>query len=158
MVHLRRRDAASLLSLLLLAGCQTTSTVEVLAKPQTSGPITLALTPCTDRTGTKGRDLALEATQAFRKALSKANDFVIAEDGRFRLSCEVTDFREGSAFQRWLLPSTGQTAGKIAAMVTDAQTGETQTIVVGEARVSGGGLYTIGADSYILPSAVDEVI
>jgi len=158
-LHLRRRGASSLLlSVLLLAACQTTSTVDVLARPRTSGPITLSLSPCTDRTGTKGRDLALEATQAFQKALSKTNDFVIAEDGRFRLSCEVTDFREGSAFQRWLLPGTGQTAGKVAAMVMDAQTGETQTIVVGEARVSSGGLYTIGADSYIVPSAVDEVI
>jgi hypothetical protein len=156
---LRRYGISSLiLPLLLLAACQTTSTVEVLAKPETSGPVTLVLTPCTDRTGTKERDLALEATQAFQKALSKTKEFVIADDGRFRLSCEVTDFRAGSAFQRWLLPGTGQTAGKIAAMVIDASSGDTQAIIVGEARVSGGGLYTIGAESYIVPSAVDEVV
>jgi len=91
-VHLRWRDASCLLlSLLLLGDCQTTSTVGVLAGPPTSGPITLALSPCTDRTGTKGRDLALEATQAFQKALSKTKDFVIAEDGLVRQHIAVTN-------------------------------------------------------------------
>ena len=43
-------------------------------------------------------------------------------------------------------------------MVTDTKTGETEATVIGEARVSIGGLYTIGADFYIVPTAVDEVI
>lgn len=146
------------LSLILVAGCQTTSTMEVSARPATSGSITLILSPCTDRTGTTGRDLGAEATQAFRKALAKTSDFVVTDDGRYRLVCEVTDFRAGSAIQRWLLPGTGQTAGKVSAMVTDAETGETQTIIIGEARVGSGGLYTIGAESYIVPTAVDEVV
>ncbi len=147
-----------LLPLIFLAGCQTTSTVDVSAKPATPGAITLALNPCTDRTGTRDRDLGAEATRAFQKALGKTSDFVVTDDGRYRLVCEVTDFRAGSAFQRWLLPGTGQTAGKISAMVTDAKTGETQTIIIGEARVGSGGLYTIGAESYIVPAAVDEVV
>ncbi|HUZ75436.1 MAG TPA: hypothetical protein VMU87_20830 [Stellaceae bacterium] len=120
--------------------------------------MTLILDPCTDRTGTKDRDLAKEATEAFRTALSKIKDFVVAADGRYRLTCEVTDYQEGSAFTRWLLPGRGQTVGKISAIVTDAKTGETQTIIVGEARVRSGGFYTIGAYSYIMSSAVDEVV
>ena len=156
--HRSRRSYHALAPLVLLAACQTASTVDVSARPATSGPITLILQPCTDRTGTQERDLAAEATQAFRKALTNTKDFVVTNDGRYRLICEVADFRAGSAFERWLVPGLGQTVGKISAMVTDTKTGETETTVIGEARVSTGGLYTIGADSYIVPTAVDEVV
>ena len=144
--------------LLLLSACQTASTVDVSARPATSGPVTLILQPCTDRTGTQERDLAAEATQAFQKALTNTKDFEVTGSGRYRLICEVADFRAGSAFARWVLPGLGQTVGKVAAMVTDVKTGETEATVIGEARVSSGGLYTIGADSYIVSSAVNEVI
>ena len=144
--------------LLVLAACQTASVVDVSAKPAVSGPVTLILQPCTDRTGIQERNLAGEATQAFQKALTNTKDFVLTNDGRYRLTCEVADFRAGSAFARWVMPGHGQTVGKVSAMVMDTKTGETETIVIGEARVRSGGLYTIGADSYIVPSAVDEVV
>jgi len=156
--HRSGRPFHALAPLLLLSACQTASTVDVSARPATSGPVTLILQPCTDRTGTQERDLAAEATQAFQKALTNTKDFEVTGSGRYRLICEVADFRAGSAFARWVLPGLGQTVGKVAAMVTDVKTGETEATVIGEARVSSGGLYTIGADSYIVSSAVNEVI
>jgi hypothetical protein len=156
--HWSGRPLNALAPLLLLLACQTASMVDVSARPAASGPITLILQPCTDRTLTQERDLAAEATQAFQKALTNTREFVVTNDGRYRLICEVADFRAGSAFARWVLPGQGQTVGKVSAMVTDTKTGETETTVIGEARVSSGGLYTIGADSYIVPSAVDEVV
>ena len=156
--HWSRQSYRALAPLLLLAACQTASTVDVSARPATSGPVTLILQPCTDRTGTQERDLAAEATQAFQKALANTQDFVVTDSGRYRLICEVADFHAGSAFARWLVPGLGQTVGKVSAMVTDTKTGATEATVIGEARVRAGGLYTIGADSYIVPSAVDEVV
>jgi hypothetical protein len=156
--HWSGRPFYALAPLILLAACQTASTVDVSARPAASGPITLILQPCTDRTGTPERDLAAEATQAFKNTLANTKDFVVTNDGRYRLICEVADFRAGSAFERWLVPGLGQTVGKVSAMVTDTKTGQTETTVIGEARVSTGGLYTIGADSYIVPTAVDEVV
>ena len=70
------------------------------------------LQPCTDRTGTQERDLAAEATQAFQKALTNTKDFEVTGSGRYRLICEVADFRAGSAFARWVLPGLGQTVEK----------------------------------------------
>jgi len=43
-------------------------------------------------------------------------------------------------------------------MLTDATTGEILIIARGNATVAGGGLYSIGADTYIVASAVDEVV
>jgi hypothetical protein len=113
---------------------------------------------CVDRTETPGRDLGAEATRAFEAALAKGGEFTLAAGARYRLACEVTSFVEGSAFQRWLLPGWGATVGQVTAMLTDTRTGDVLTIVRGNATVAAGGLYTIGADTYIVPSAVDQVM
>jgi len=116
------------------------------------------LEQCIDRTGTPGRDLGAEATEAFTKELRKGTEFVAAAGARYRVACEVTSFVEGSAFKRWLLPGWGATVGQVTAMLTDTRTGEVLIIARGNATVAAGGLYTIGADTYIVPSAVDQVM
>lgn len=113
---------------------------------------------CVDRTETPGRDLGAEATRAFERELAKGGEFVLAAGARYRLACEVTSFVEGSAFKRWLLPGWGATVGQVTAMLTDTRTGDVLTIARGNATVAAGGLYTIGADTYIVPSAVDQVM
>ena len=116
------------------------------------------LEQCIDRTGTPGRALGAEATEAFAKELRNGTEFSAAAGARYRLACEVTSFVEGSAFKRWLLPGWGATVGQVTAMLTDTRTGEVLIIARGNATVAAGGLYTIGADTYILPSAVDQVM
>jgi hypothetical protein len=121
-------------------------------------PIHLQVEQCVDRTEIKDRDLGKEATQAFLEKLGESKEFLIQENSRYRLACEVTGFVEGSAIKRWVLPGWGATVGQVSAMLTDSTTGEILIIAEGNASVSGGGLYTIGAETYIVPSAVDDVM
>ena len=43
-------------------------------------------------------------------------------------------------------------------MVTDTRTGEIVLILRGNATVAAGGLYSAGADSYIISAAVEQVV
>jgi hypothetical protein len=141
-----------------LAGCVTQSMVDVREPAPVGRPVAMRVGPCVDRTGGAGRNLGQEATQAFEERLGASSEFVLKGDARFHLACEVIGFVEGSAVKRWLMPGWGATVGRIAAMVTDTATGDVVVLARGDATVSSGGFYTIGADTYILSQAVDEVV
>jgi hypothetical protein len=144
---------------LLLAACAYVGVAtEGQRKPPMAGPIEIRVEQCVDRTETKGRDLGVQATKAFEEKLRASKEFVVKEDARYRLACDVTTFVEGSAIKRWLLPGWGATVGQVSAMLTDSATGEIIVILRGNATLASGGLYTIGADTYIVPSAVDDVV
>jgi hypothetical protein len=123
-----------------------------------AGPIDVQVERCIDRTETPKRDLGAEATQAFEEKLRAAKEFLVTNDARHRLACEVSGFVEGSAIKRWLLPGWGATVGQVSAMLTDTKTGEVLIITRGNATVAGGGLYTLGAEGYIVGVAVDDVV
>jgi len=146
-----------------LTGCETTlpytrSYIDAPAPVSAGDAIEVRLEPCIDRTGTGGRDVAADATKAFREKLPAIGGLALKDDGRFRLSCEVTTFVEGSAFKRWLMPGWGSTVGQVAAMVTDTRTGEIVAILRSNSTVAEGGLYSAGADTYILSVAVQDVV
>ncbi len=136
----------------------TQSYIDVKAQAGTAGAIEVRLEQCIDRTGTKGRDVGADATKAFRQKLPATKIIALKDDGRFRVACEVTSYVEGSAFQRWLMPGWGSTIGQVAAMVTDTTTGEVVVILRGNATVSAGGLYSAGAEDYIIAAAVQDVV
>ncbi len=144
-------------ALFLTAGCETSSTIEAPGSPP-GGIIALRLQPCVDRTHTQGRDLGSEATAAFIEALKQSQAFRLDSGAQYTLICEVDLFIEGSALKRWLLPGCGSTVGQVAAMITDSRTGRTVLIARGNANVNSGGLYTIGADTYILSTAVNDAV
>ena len=147
-------------SVALLAGCATQvgGVADLPARSPLALPVDVRLEPCIDRTETQGRTLALEATHAFDEKIRATKEFVVREGARFRLACDVSGFVEGSAVKRWILPGWGATVGQVSAMLTDTTTGEIVIIARGNATVSGGGLYSIGADTYVVASAVDEVV
>jgi hypothetical protein len=144
---------------MLLAACvQVGVATDTPLKRPVPSPVEVRVEQCVDRTETKGRDLGAQATRAFEEKLRATKEFVVKDDARFRLACDVTSFVEGSAIKRWLLPGWGATVGQVSAMLTDTTTGEIMTIARGNATLASGGLYTIGADSYIVPTAVDDVV
>ena len=147
-------------SVALLAGCATQvgGVADLPARSPLALPVDVRLEPCADRTETQGRTLALDATHAFDEKIRATKEFVVREGARFRLACDVSGFVEGSAVKRWILPGWGATVGQVSAMLTDTTTGEIVIIARGNATVSGGGLYSIGADTYVVASAVDEVV
>jgi hypothetical protein len=144
----------------LLAGCaaQVGAVADLPAQAPRALPVDVRMEPCIDRTETPGRSLALDATRAFDEKIRATKEFVVRDGSRFKLACDVSGFVEGSAVKRWILPGWGATVGQVSAMLTDATTGEILIIARGNATVAGGGLYSIGADTYIVASAVDEVV
>jgi len=153
---------ACALALSILSGCAADwahkQSLADLRPIASSARLPIRLSPCVDRTGTAGRDLGREATEAFLAKLQAATEFEISPDARYVVNCDVSAFAEGSAFKRWLMPGWGATAGQVAVMVTDSRSGDTIAIIRGNATVAGGGLYTIGADRVILASALDDVV
>jgi hypothetical protein len=144
---------------LLAAGCQgaAMSTAED-ARPAPPRPIAVQVEPCVDRTETSQRELALQATKAFKEKLGASAEFSVSSEARYRLACDITGFVEGSALKRWVMPGWGATVGMVSAMLSDGETGEVLIIARANATVSGGGLYTIGAEDYIVPTAVGQVV
>lgn len=155
---LRPTVAAVVVTLLSSAGCQTVRTSAVGdSHPPPPRPIAVQVEPCIDRTETPKRELGAQATKAFKDKLRASGEFALADGARYRLACEVTGFVEGSAFERWLMPGTGATVGMVSAMLTDGATGEVLVIARANATIAAGGLYTIGAEDYIVPTAVGQV-
>ena len=150
--------AAAATALALAACVQVGEVRESHPAPAHSGPIAVRAEPCADRTDTSGHDLGGQATKAFAEKLGAATEFKLEQDARYHLTCEVSGFAEGSAIKRWILPGWGATIGRVTAMLTDSKTGEILVIAEGNATVSAGGLYTIGAEEYIVPTAVDDVV
>ena len=153
----------ALIATLALAGCasewavhQSVSDVHPLSEARERPQIKVE--PCVDRTGYKKRDLGREATEALLKKLKAAKEFEVASKGRYVLTCDITTFTEGSAFERWMFPGAGATVGQVAVMIMDSKTGETVAIVRGSSTVAAGGFYTVGADETILDSALDDVV
>lgn len=149
--------------IVLLAGaCAQTGVSSVSNEPPTrplaGRPIDVRVEHCVDRTETKGRDLGAQATRAFVEKLRATKEFAVTDSARYRIACDVSGFVEGSAVKRWMLPGAGATVGQVSAMVTDTATGEILVIARGNATVAGGGLYTIGADDYIVAAAVDTAV
>jgi hypothetical protein len=143
--------------LLCTTGCVTSSTIDT-AVPPPGAAVAVRVQDCVDRTQTAGRDLGSEATEAFVEALNRSGAFRVDPTAEYTMTCDVSGFLAGSAFKRWLMPGWGSTVGQVAAMIIDSRTGETVLIARGNATVSAGGLYTIGADTYILRTAVNDAV
>jgi len=154
-----QRRALLLGALALIQGCATQSEMQAAAPAPSEGKLlAIRVEPCTDRTGTKSRDLAAEATRLIVERLQKNPKFEVRDDAAVTLNCEVTHYVEGSAIKRWLMPGWGSTVGQISVMVSSAKDHSVIAIIQGNVTVSAGGLYTIGAENYILGSAADDVV
>ena len=152
------RGAGFLAAMLLLDGCATQSEVQVVAPQPTGQVVQLRLEPCADRTGTTDRDLATEATRLLSDRLRATPGIEVRDDAPLVLNCEVTQYRAGSAMKRWVMPGWGATVGQLAVMVSSTKDQSVVAIIQGNAVVAAGGLYTVGAEDYILASAADDVI
>jgi hypothetical protein len=141
------------------AGCATQS-VNQYVRPFDAGKYkTVRIQPCTNRTGTdSSRNIADEATQSLNKKIADSGLFAIKTDGELMLSCDVESFVEGNALKRWFLPGWGATKAKISVMVWEAASQTVLTVLTSIATVESGGLYTVGADQYIIDVAINDIV
>jgi len=153
------RTACGFLFFLCLSGCETSHVAtEITNRSELSFPILITVQTCIDRTETQVTDLGAQATETFKKELNTTKEFSVVSNGRYVLNCEVTSFLPGNAVKRWVLPGWGATVGQVAAMIQDSKTGEILIILEGNATVRSGGLDTVGAWSYIVPTAVKDIV
>lgn len=92
--------------------------------------------------------------------MGESEVFRVASDAPLRMSCDVEGFIEGSAVKRWLVPGWGATKGTLRVAVWRTGNGGETMVAVFESRgeVTSGGLYTLGADDYILDVAARDIV
>lgn len=145
-------------ALFTLMSCATQSADQYLKPFDASKYKTIRIESCTDRTGLAGtRDIGAEATQSLRENILESG-FFERPDGKLMLTCDIERFAEGSALKRWLWPGWGTTKAKITVMVWEQSSQTVLAILSSVAVVESGGLYTIGADQYIIDVAINEIV
>jgi len=142
-----------------LLGCETASTVQVqqpFEKPQQN---LIRIERCINRTDYRGaHDLEAEATRTLTEKLQESGLFEIVTDAPFVLTCDIERFAEGSAAKRWLVPGWGATQAEVVVMVWEKPGDKVLASFRSETAVRAGGLYTVGADQYILSAVFDDII
>ena len=148
-----------LLTLAAFSGCTTYSTVQIHEPLEHSKPYQVRIEGCTNRSDFKGsRDIAAEATRALHERIDDSGVFQVTPHAQYALTCDIERFQEGSAFKRWLAPGYGATQAEVVVMVWELSAQKVLATFRSEATVEVGGLYTIGADQYILGVAFDDII
>jgi len=144
---------------MLVTGC-VTDQVRRIEQPYVPDRYqTVRISPCEDRTGSEtGRNLAGEATQSLIDKVQAAGLFQVVDEAPLVLTCDIERFAEGSALKRWVLPGWGSTQAGVAVMVWEQPGDKVLATFRSHAHVDAGGLYTIGADRYILSTAFDDIV
>ena len=144
---------------LVLTACEHQA-VEIVKHPYVPGKYhKVSVQPCIDRTRHEGaRDLGAEATEKFKKKILSSGLFEISNDAGVLLTCDVERFAKGSALKRWIMPGWGPTQGAVSVMVVEKQGYKVLVNLKSQSTVEAGGLYTIGAEEYILDVAFDGII
>ena len=159
----RTTGLRSLLAVVLSAGivasCATQSVTQTQEPLAAGEPRVVRIEPCEDRTGfSGGRDLKGEATRTFVEKVKAAKLFEVTTDASLVLTCDIERFAEGSALKRWVMPGWGPTQAAVSVMVWKKPEEKVLATFRSQSSVSAGGLYTIGADQYILGVAFDDIV
>lgn len=151
--------ALVILAAALLSGCATQSALQVRQPFMPDKYKAVRIEPCIDRTSYTGeRDIAAEATLTLTEKIRKSGLFEIRDDAPLVLTCEIEKFEEGSASKRWLWPGWGATRAWVSVMVWEQPGDNVLAAMRSRSNVESGGLYTIGAEHYILGTAFDDII
>ncbi|HTN72678.1 MAG TPA: DUF4410 domain-containing protein [Methylomirabilota bacterium] len=73
------------------------------------------------------------------------------------VNLEISDYRPGNAFKRWLLPGYGSTVLAVQGKLLDASTGALAASINYQRSVHFGGAYTIGAWESIFQTVADDL-
>lgn len=144
---------------LVLVACEH-QTIEIVKQPYAPDKYQkVSVQTCIDRTQHEGaRDLSAEATEKFKKKILASGLFDISDDAGVLLTCDVERFAKGSALKRWIMPGWGPTQGAVSVMVVEKEGYKVLANLKSQSTVETGGLYTIGAEEYILDVAFDGII
>jgi hypothetical protein len=162
-VHCRFRGHVTriiaLLAVMIFVGCATQSVPVFQEAFVPARHHYIRVEPCRDRSGFKGeRGLAAEATEGLKEKLAATQVFEVNTEGSLVLACDIETFVEGSAFQRWVLPGWGATEAKVAVVIFEKPGDKVLATLRSQSSVGSGGLFSIGADQYILSVALNDIV
>lgn len=106
-----------------------------------------------DVTGALRGDLA----SSLRERGFAVLDSPVAAKSALTLKGQLTLYTPGSALARWVMPGLGATQAVLRASFIDTSSGEIVADMVALGYVGGGGLFSIGADRWILQRIAEEV-
>jgi hypothetical protein len=142
-----------------LMGCATESSVQI---PQPFKPARfykIHIDQCVNRTDYRGKhDLEDEATRALVNKIKGSGLLEIDPESNFILTCNIERFAKGSALKRWVVPGWGTTNAEVSVMIWEKLGEKVLVMFRSQASVEAGGLYTIGADKYILNAAFNDIV
>jgi len=143
-----------------VTGCATPSTMkgesDLLPKPG-------ARVELHSVTNVSGKNFDVDAVGLLRKAMQTAlSDEQLAwaagdNPEHFIVNLEVTHYRPGNAFKRWLLPGYGSTVLAVRGKLSDASTGAVAASIDYQRSVHAGGAFTIGAWETIFQTVADDL-
>jgi uncharacterized protein DUF4410 len=115
---------------------------------------TVEVSPVANETGeTFDFDVAQSLTDGIRSKLTEHGVRLTGDrdvDGTIVLKTRLTAYAPGNAAARWVLPAAGTTQCIVKGELVDGQTGAQLGVLLSHRSVSGGGLFSIGADRWIL--------
>jgi len=119
--------------------------------------------PVTNDTGkTFAFDIAEEFGNRIRSQLESKGYIVAAgsdgTDDALIVRCSITSYEPGSAFSRWLAPGAGKTQATVLTTLVDKGTGAAVGEMLSAEAVGTGGLYSAGADRWILEKIAKGVV
>jgi len=144
------------LFLLLGGGCATERPMVRMEKGASlTGYKLVEVTPVSNETGrTYDFEVTDVITQYIKSSLQEKGftvaEITSAEENVIILKSSLTSYEPGSAFKRWLLPGYGKTQCTLKTSLIDKKTGKILGEMVAAEAVGSGGLYSIGADKWIL--------
>jgi hypothetical protein len=159
-------NSASILCLLvslLVSGCASTPAVRMeSAEPLRKYGI-FEVEPVSNDTGkTFAFDIAEEFANQIRSQL-ESKGYIVASgsggtDDALIIRCSIASYAPGSAFTRWLAPGAGKTQATVLTSLVDKRTGSAVGEMLSAEAVGGGGLYSVGADRWILEKIAKGIV
>jgi hypothetical protein len=99
-------------------------------------------------------DVADKLTQNIKSKIRKkgyvVNDETEAKDSVLIIKSSLVTYEPGNAFKRWLLPGAGKTRATVRTSLIDKMTGKSIGEIVIAEEVVAGGLFSVGANKWIL--------
>lgn len=154
---------AVLILIALAAGCAThRPAVRIEKGVSLSAYKAFEVAPVSNDTGkTFDFDVAAVLTEHIKSAL-KDKGYDVAEKGRASdyvlvIQSSLLSYEPGSVLGRWVVFGDGKAQCIVKSTLIDKPTGKTVGEMVTSEAVTGGGLYSIGADKYVLNMAADSI-
>jgi len=101
--------------------------------------------------------LTTHLKEQFKEKSLKVVDNASSMPAGYFVESDLLVYVEGSAFKRWLAPGAGKTQCTLKTRLIDKSTNKMVLEVVVAKEVGAGGLYSVGAENWILKDAASDV-